>query len=195
MKKTGGINWSSVDRKAFSLGHTIETIAVTRQCVVRMNRTGRVKGRKDIPDSLWKRILASIPIPCVDIIVHRGFNDDVRVLLGYRKIYPYNKCWALPGGRIIKGESLRDTADRQMTEIGLRPSSNYDLVGVYPVNFSRRSDVSICLSTCVTPRQEPQPTKELARYAWRQFNDLPMHLGSNYRRMLNDFKDNHYQVE
>ena len=195
VRRIEGVNWSSIGRKAFSLGHTLETIAVTRQCVVRMNRTGRVEGRKDIPDSLWKRILASIPIPCVDIIIHRGFNDDVRVLLGYRKIYPYNDCWALPGGRIIKGESLRDTADRQMTEIGLRPSSDYDLVGVYPVNFSRRSDVSICLSTCVTSRQEPRPTKELARYAWRQFNDLPMHLGSNYRRMLNDFKDNHYQVE
>jgi ADP-ribose pyrophosphatase YjhB (NUDIX family) len=195
MKKTRGINWSSIGRKAFSLGHTLETIAIKRRCVVRMNRTGRVKGRKDISDSLWKRILASIPIPCVDIIIHRGFNDGVRVLLGYRKIYPYNDCWALPGGRIIKRESLRDTADRQMTEIGLRPSSDYDLVGVYPVNFRRRSDVSICLSTCMTSWQEPQPTKELARYSWRQFNDLPMHLGSNYRRMLNDFKDNHYQVE
>jgi len=49
VKKTGGINWSSVARKAFSLGHTLETIAVTRQCVVRMNGTGRVKGRKEIP--------------------------------------------------------------------------------------------------------------------------------------------------
>lgn len=160
-----------------------------------MNRKGRVKRRKDIPDSLWKRILASTPIPCVDIIIHKRFNDDVRVLLGYRKIYPYNDCWALPGGRIIKGESLRDTADRQMTEIGLRPSSDYDLVGVYPVNFSRRSDVSICLSTRAAFRQEPRPTKELARYTWRQLNDLPTRLGSNYRRMLKDFKDNHYQVE
>ena len=166
MKEAKGFNRSSVARKAFSLGPTLETIAETRRSVAKMNKTVRVKGGKDIPDSLWKRILASMPIPCVDIIIHTGFNDGVRVLLGYRKIYPYNDCLALPGGRIIKGESLRDTADRQMTEIGLRPSSDYDLVGVYPVNFSRRSDVSICLSTCVTSRQEPRPTLELARYSW-----------------------------
>jgi hypothetical protein len=29
VKKTGGINWSVVARDAFSLGHTVETIAVT----------------------------------------------------------------------------------------------------------------------------------------------------------------------
>jgi ADP-ribose pyrophosphatase YjhB (NUDIX family) len=194
VKKIKGVNWSSIGRKAFSLGHTLETIAVTGQCVVRMNRTGRVEGRKDIPDSLWKRILASIPIPCVDIIIHRGFNDDVRVLLGYRKIYPYNDCWALPGGRIVKGESLHDTANRQMREIGLRPTGDYKLVGVYPINFKHRSDVSVCLSTRLASRQEPQPTKELVRYTWRRLNDLPARLGSNYRIMLKDFKDKDYRL-
>ena len=139
--------------------------------------------------------MASIPIPCVDIIIHRGFNDDVRVLLGYRKIYPYNDCWALPGGRIIKGESLRDTANRQMREIGLRSTGDYKLVGVYPINFKHRSDVSICLSTRLASRQEPQPTKELVRYTWRRLNGLRARLGSNYRTMLKDFKDKHYQVE
>jgi ADP-ribose pyrophosphatase YjhB (NUDIX family) len=28
---------------------------------------------------------------------------ETRVLLGFRKIYPYDGRWALPGGRIIKG--------------------------------------------------------------------------------------------
>jgi 8-oxo-dGTP diphosphatase len=161
---------------------------------VKINKRARVKERKDIPEILWKSIVANMPIPCVDIIVHTTFKRRTRVLLGYRKIYPYKDYWAIPGGRIAKGESLHDTADRQMKEIGLRPADDYKLVGVYPVNFKRRSDVSVCLSTRLVSRQEPQPTKELVRYTWRRLNDLPVRLGSNYRRMLRDFKDGHYSV-
>lgn len=89
-----------------------------------------LRRRKRIPESLWKTILASVPIPCVDVIIHSKVKRETRVLLGYRKIYPYNDCWALPGGRIIKNESLRDTANRQLKEINLRPTGNYRLVGV-----------------------------------------------------------------
>lgn len=161
---------------------------------MRINKRACAKGRKDIPERLWKRVLANMPIPCVDIIVQSTFNRPTRVLLGYRKIYPYNDCWALPGGRIVKGESLRDTANRQIREIGLRPTGDYKLVGVYPINFKHRSDVSVCLSTRLDSRQEPQPTKELVRYTWRRLNDLPARLGSNYRIMLKDFKDGHCSV-
>jgi ADP-ribose pyrophosphatase YjhB (NUDIX family) len=100
-------------------------------------------------------------------------------------------CWALPGGRIKKNETFRETANRQLEEVGLRPTGNYRLVGVYPVNFRCRSDVTICLFTRVPSRQEPRPTKELVRYAWRRLDDLPSRLGSNYRAMLTDFDDGH----
>ena len=83
---------------------------------MKINKRARVKERKDIPEILWKSIVANMPIPCVDIIVHTTFKRRTRVLLGYRKIYPYKDYWALPGGRIVKGESLHDTADRQMRD-------------------------------------------------------------------------------
>lgn len=153
-----------------------------------------VRGRKLIPSELWEKILASIPIPCVDIIVYRTVNRERQVLLGYRMIPPYADCWALPGGRIVKGESLRDTANRQLREIGLRPTGNYALVGVYPVNFRHRSDVTISLSTQLRSREEPRPTKELIRYAWRPLGHLPSRLGGNYRAMLRDFDHWHYHV-
>ena len=179
MKKTRGINWSSVARKAFSLGHTLETIAVTRRCVVRMNRTGHVKGRKDIPDWLWKRILASMPIPCVDIIVQSTFNRPNRVLLGYRKIYPYNDCWALPGGRIVKDESLRDTANRQMREIGLTPHRRLQARWSLPNQLQaqvRHERLSLYAPSFTTGTATDQRTSEihmataqrLARASWLQ---------------------------
>jgi len=155
---------------------------------------GSVKGGKVIPKRLWESILASIPIACVDVIVYKRANGQTRVLLGYRKIPPYNDCWAVPGGRIVKRESLRDTANRQLEEIGLRPTGKYGLVGVYPVNFKQRSDITISLSTRLPSRQEPRPTRELTRYAWHRLHDLPSRLGSNYRAMLTDFRDGHYTV-
>lgn len=108
-------------------------------------------------------------------------------------------CWGtgrsdptVTDGRYPAGESSRknhfDTANRQLEEIGLRPTGNYRLVGVYPVNFKHRSDISICVCTCRPPPQEPQATRELSRYAWLLLNNLPPRLGSNYRTMLRDFK-------
>ena len=153
-----------------------------------------MSAKKSIPGRLWKIILANMPIACVDIIVHTRVGGKTRVLLGYRKIYPYNDQWALPGGRIVKKESLHATANRQLKEIGIRPTGGYKLVGVYPVNFKRRSDISICLSTRLRSPQEPRPTKEMAKYAWTPLNDLPSGLGSNYRTMLRDFESSTYGV-
>ena len=147
-----------------------------------------MSAKKNIPEKLWRSILASMPIPCVDVIVHANVLRETCVLLGYRKIYPYNDVWALPGGRIVKNESLRATANHQMLEIGIRPEGSYELVGVYPVNFKRRSDISICLSTRLRSPREPRPTKEMAKYMWAPIDDLPRNLGSNYRTMLNDFR-------
>ena len=158
-----------------------------------LSRTN-LRRRKRIPERLWKRILASIPVPCVDLIIYNRAKRETRVLLGYRKIYPYNDRWALPGGRIIKNESLRETANRQMREIDLDGTGNYRLVGVYPVNFKRRSDITICLSTRLHSEQEPRPTRELVRYAWRRLDNLPSRVGSNYRAMLRDFSTGHYRV-
>jgi len=153
-----------------------------------------VKPGKNIPEKLWRTILATMPIVCVDLIVHRTVKLGTRVLLGYRKIYPYRDCWALPGGRIIKNETLRQTANRQLREIGLCPTDNYRLVGVYPVNFKRRSDISICLSIRLPSRQEPRTTSELTRYEWLPLDGLPSRLGSNYRTMLRDFREQRYRV-
>jgi len=142
---------------------------------------------KDIPEKIWRTILASVPIACVDVIAYRRVDSSIHVLLGYRKIYPYRNRWALPGGGIIKKESLCDTANRQLEEIGLNPTGNYRLVGVYPVDFKLRSDISIRLCTSLPPPQEPQATSELSRYVWSLLSNLPPRLGSNYGSMLRDF--------
>ncbi|HFC11819.1 MAG TPA: NUDIX domain-containing protein [Anaerolineae bacterium] len=65
-----------------------------------------------IPQSLYDQILQNIPIACVDIaIVAKG-----RVLLVLRDDAPAKGEWWVPGGRVLKGEMMRETAARKARE-------------------------------------------------------------------------------
>jgi colanic acid biosynthesis protein WcaH len=65
-----------------------------------------------IPDTLYHQILENVPIACVDIaVVARG-----AVLLVKRKDPPAKGQWWLPGGRVLKGEMMRETAQRKARE-------------------------------------------------------------------------------
>jgi colanic acid biosynthesis protein WcaH len=69
-----------------------------------------------IPEDLYKQILQCLPIPCVDIaIIALG-----AVLLVKRKDFPAKDQWWLPGGRVLKGEMMKETALRKAREeVGL----------------------------------------------------------------------------
>lgn len=65
-----------------------------------------------IPPTLYHEILQNIPIACVDIaLVANG-----AVLLVRRKDAPARGQWWVPGGRVLKGEMMRDTATRKARE-------------------------------------------------------------------------------
>lgn len=65
-----------------------------------------------IEERFYRRILACMPIPCVDIaLVHKG-----RVLLVQRDDPPARGEWWVPGGRVLKNERMRDTAARKAFE-------------------------------------------------------------------------------
>ena len=70
-----------------------------------------------IPGKLYTQILENMPISCVDIaVVAHG-----AVLLVKRKDAPAQGQWWIPGGRVLKGELLRETAARKaQEEIGIR---------------------------------------------------------------------------
>ena len=65
-----------------------------------------------IPEPLYRQFLENMPLACVDVaIVDRG-----RVLLVKRNDAPARGEWWVPGGRVWKGEMLRDTAARKARE-------------------------------------------------------------------------------
>jgi colanic acid biosynthesis protein WcaH len=69
-----------------------------------------------IHDVLYRQILSCIPIACVDIAI----VNDGEILLVKRNDKPAQGQWWLPGGRVRKGEVMRDTAKRKaLGEVGL----------------------------------------------------------------------------
>src|SRR6516165_12721127 len=69
-----------------------------------------------IPQELYNQILGNVPIACVDLsIVANGC-----VLLVKRKDPPARGQWWVPGGRVLKGEKMKETARRKAREeVGL----------------------------------------------------------------------------
>jgi colanic acid biosynthesis protein WcaH len=69
-----------------------------------------------IPEKLYRTFLENMPVACVDVAV----VDHGSVLLVKRKDAPARGQWWVPGGRVWKGEMLRDTAARKARdEVGI----------------------------------------------------------------------------
>jgi hypothetical protein len=147
------------------------------QFVSSMNPGMRL-GKGWMSDKVWRQVKRSISIPCVDVILE---NAKGEILLGWRKIPPYQNVWALPGGRILKGETLRNAARRILDEYALAAGRLY-LVGAFPVKFPTRADLTICLAS-MQPRGAPHPDGvEFSSFKWTK--TLPSKIGANYRRMI-----------
>ena len=78
-----------------------------------------VERRGVIPSELYRRILAVMPIVCVDLVV---IDIEGRLLLLQRRDEPAKGHWWFPGGRVHLGETRAEAASRKLNEeCGLGP--------------------------------------------------------------------------
>jgi colanic acid biosynthesis protein WcaH len=95
-----------------------------------------------IPVSLYQQIVDKMPIPCVDLVI----TQHNKILLVQRTQEPAKGLWWLPGGRIMKGETLEAAALRKAEqEVGL-PVEIVKKIGVYEY-FSDKSQFPIVSGT------------------------------------------------
>jgi len=66
-----------------------------------------------LPAREYRTILRRVPILCVDGII---VNRRGQVLLVKRKNEPFRNRWWVPGGRVLKGETLEQAFRRKMRE-------------------------------------------------------------------------------
>lgn len=84
---------------------------------------GAESGGFRLPEETFFTVLAHTPLVSMDLIVR---DAEGRILVGLRCNRPAQGSWFVPGGRIGKGERLRD-AFRRITEAELGRS--FDLEG------------------------------------------------------------------
>lgn len=69
-----------------------------------------------IDQGLYNAFLTNMPLSCVDVCIF----CDKGVLLVKRNTEPLKGGWCMPGGRLFKGELLKDCAKRKcIEEVGL----------------------------------------------------------------------------
>lgn len=84
-----------------------------KEAIEVLNRPLDVESNPDfIEPELYRQILKSIPIACVDVAI----VDQGAVLLVKRGDDPAKGQWWLPGGRVLKGEKMATTARRKASE-------------------------------------------------------------------------------
>jgi len=147
-----------------------------------------LKARKSLTASkgwvrapLWREIVRSIPIACADIIFE---NLKGEILYGRREIEPYKGVRALPGGRLLYRESLTHVAGRIADEYGLMFGRLF-LVGVFPVSFPRRSDVSVALAAVPARGNARVDGFEFSKFIW--LKRAPRGIGLNYGKMISEW--------
>lgn len=67
---------------------------------------------KFIPKNKYRKIVSLVPICCVDLII----KENNSFLLVKRREAPAKDRWWFPGGRVLFGESLLQTAKRKLRE-------------------------------------------------------------------------------
>ena len=86
-----------------------------------------------INENLYKEIIKSIPILCVDIIVK---NEKNQFLLVNRDNEPLKGNYWPPGGRVNVGETAMDAAQRKLIQELSIETNQLDFIGVYEGIFN-----------------------------------------------------------
>ncbi|MCK4791163.1 MAG: NUDIX domain-containing protein [Desulfobacteraceae bacterium] len=112
-----------------------------------------------IPIEQYERIIDVLPILCVDIVVK---NSTGEYLLIKRANEPLKGNWWVIGGRVLKGETLKQAAVRKVKE-----ETFLDVDAVFPIGYyedtveanpfglaSRLHSVSVVFSASVDDHQQ-----------------------------------------
>ena len=83
--------------------------------------------KKKIPAALYKKFLETMPVCCVDIV----FRSGRKVFLFKRAYEPEKDEWWVIGGRVLRGETLKEAVIRKVKEeVGVKAKIS-KMVGVY----------------------------------------------------------------
>ncbi|WP_237067320.1 GDP-mannose mannosyl hydrolase [Microbulbifer guangxiensis] len=88
-----------------------------------------------LPEETFKTVVSSTPLVSIDLVVSNSAGD---ILLGERLNRPAQGYWFVPGGRIVKDESMAEAFERLTEEeLGVRvPLAEAEFLGPYEHFYS-----------------------------------------------------------
>ena len=87
-----------------------------------------------LSEETFLEIVKHTPLVAIDLIVE---NENKEILIGLRKNEPAKNSWFVPGGRILKNETLEEALKRLLQEeLGIQTfSGGYKIMGVYTHHY------------------------------------------------------------
>lgn len=142
-----------------------------------------------IPHEEWKTIVKNIPIVSVDLVV----LHDGGVVLGKRTNEPAKGEWFVPGGRVLKNESLQEAVHRVAKEELDVNVQIEESLGAYE-HFYENSDVAGCgkhyvangFVVSTTNREKISPDEQSEEMSVFGMDDLTKDLHKYVRQYLSD---------
>ena len=130
----------------------------------------------------FKHVIKSTPLISIDLIVE---NENGEILLGYRKNRPAKNHWFVPGGRILKDETMTNAFRRlTLNELGLTLElSDAELIGpfehfyhdnVTDDEFSTHY-IALGYKVVVNTLSLILPIEQHSKYKWLDINSLLAH--------------------
>lgn len=132
-----------------------------------------------LSDDDFKTVVQSTPLISIDLIIE---DSDANFLLGKRVNRPAKGTWFVPGGRVLKNESL-DAAFTRLcdVELGIKMSrDDASFLGVYE-HFYEDSALSEDISThyivlayqiVLSQPLNDLPTAQHDNYSWQKAGDI-----------------------
>jgi 8-oxo-dGTP pyrophosphatase MutT (NUDIX family) len=154
----------------------------------------RVRKRPQIkfaPREIFEHVLEWSVIPTFDLVVE--LPDDDGVVLVRRTIAPYENCWALPGLRMFKGETIDDIIARiAEDELGIQVDvDGKRFLGQYVGRFKTENDRQDLSSGYVVHALSSDFAINRAHFSGhriiKKYGEVPAATGAMYRFYLSKY--------
>lgn len=132
-----------------------------------------------IASSLYEKIVKAMPIASVEAIIQK----ENSILFMKRNNLPVKNQWWFPGGRIRKGETLKQALIREIKEETGLKIEIIKFVGVYSRIFSNRHDITIVF-LCKTENEKVILNNEHTKFKF--FLKFPKNLHPYLIKALTD---------
>jgi 8-oxo-dGTP diphosphatase len=133
-------------------------------------------GKDRVDDDKFDITKLKRPSVTVDIIIFSIQESDLKILLIKRKIEPFKKSWALPGGFVWFDESLKEAAERElMEETGVKDVYLEQLYSFGDVNRDPRTRViTIAYYALINPDKiKLKADTDASDVAWFSLKNFP----------------------